>query len=168
MFTCVVSVCVCVCVCVFVCIDMFACALADLALTPRHRRYATTSDGTFVSDFTCLIQNFYGEECARPLHLVVDTSLVDSKISVKAFVTDPNAMVERCARARCVCVCMCMCACVRVCVCEYPCVRVFNVRARTRCQHVCLKHVYLHGGILRRRREELTCRGAASWRSSTR
>ena len=72
------------------------CAAMTRAAT---RRYATTPDGTFVSDFTCLIQNFYGEECARPLHLVVDTSLADSKIAVKGFVTDPNAMVERCARS---------------------------------------------------------------------
>lgn len=48
--------------------------------------YATTTlNGEFLVDNSSLIHNFYSNECANPIHLVVDTTLLRDSVSVRGF-----------------------------------------------------------------------------------
>src|SRR5690348_8566924 len=59
------------------------------------RRYATSLNGVDITEHSCLIHDFYGTECATPVHLVLDTALTDDKLSVKAFVSTPLSLADR-------------------------------------------------------------------------
>eukprot|EP00516_Mucochytrium_quahogii_P006853 CAMPEP_0203764318 /NCGR_PEP_ID=MMETSP0098-20131031/17604_1 /ASSEMBLY_ACC=CAM_ASM_000208 /TAXON_ID=96639 /ORGANISM=" , Strain NY0313808BC1" /LENGTH=289 /DNA_ID=CAMNT_0050660125 /DNA_START=80 /DNA_END=949 /DNA_ORIENTATION=+ len=51
--------------------------------------YATVSDqNALINQQSCLIQDFYSAECGTPLHMVVDTSLTNNVLGVKAFMSD--------------------------------------------------------------------------------
>lgn len=57
--------------------------------------YATSADGTvLINQQSCLIQDFFSAECKDPLHLVMDTSLTNSTLSVKAFLSDTVELGE--------------------------------------------------------------------------
>lgn len=56
--------------------------------------YGTTTDSQPISEFSCLIHDFYATECARPLQLSVDTSFVKPNLNIRAFVTTPMAAAE--------------------------------------------------------------------------
>jgi len=49
--------------------------------------YATTVDGCSITEHSCLIHDFYSKECRQPIHLVVDTSLLQNSLSMKAYVS---------------------------------------------------------------------------------
>jgi len=57
--------------------------------------YATSVSGETVTEFNCLIHDFYASECASPLQLVVDTSMTSSKLTAKAFVSAPLSVAEK-------------------------------------------------------------------------
>jgi translation initiation factor 3 subunit F len=64
----------------------------------RHfgiERYATTVDGSPITEHSALIHEFYGTECAEPVHLVIDASLAENTIGIKAFVSRPLAVANR-------------------------------------------------------------------------
>lgn len=63
-------------------------------------RYATTSDSQPISEFSCLIHDFYAMECQRPLQLSVDTSLLQPKLNIRAFITTPMTVADKCVRTR--------------------------------------------------------------------
>ena len=55
--------------------------------------YATTNSNesgsaVAINQCSCLIQDFFAAECEDPLHMVVDTSLANQALSVKAFLGD--------------------------------------------------------------------------------
>jgi translation initiation factor 3 subunit F len=54
--------------------------------------YAT---GTSITDQSVYIHDFYGQQCAQPLHLIVDTSLTSGKMGLKAFVNVPLIVDEK-------------------------------------------------------------------------
>lgn len=65
--------------------------------------YATAVKGAMpITEISCRIHDFYGEECTRPVHLVVDTLLRQPKIAVKAFISSPLAVATRCVTS-CAC-----------------------------------------------------------------
>lgn len=49
----------------------------------------TTSQGQFIVDNSSLINDFYSSECERPVHLVVDTTLLGDNMDVRGFVSKP-------------------------------------------------------------------------------
>eukprot|EP00616_Rhizochromulina_sp_CCMP1243_P001437 CAMPEP_0118963828 /NCGR_PEP_ID=MMETSP1173-20130426/1635_1 /TAXON_ID=1034831 /ORGANISM="Rhizochromulina marina cf, Strain CCMP1243" /LENGTH=299 /DNA_ID=CAMNT_0006912213 /DNA_START=83 /DNA_END=982 /DNA_ORIENTATION=+ len=51
--------------------------------------YATSMEGVSVVDSSSLIHGFYAEECADPVHLVVDTAMRGDTLGVKAYVSTP-------------------------------------------------------------------------------
>jgi len=58
--------------------------------------YATSSEGgVLINEQSCLIHGFFASECTSPLHLVVDTSLKDNSLGVKAFSMVPLTIKER-------------------------------------------------------------------------
>ena len=57
--------------------------------------YATTADGTPITEQSCLIHEFYGTECAKPVHLVLDTCLDQMAVGIKAFVSTPLSVASR-------------------------------------------------------------------------
>jgi len=57
--------------------------------------YATTSDSQPISEFSCLIHDFYAMECQRPLQLSVDTSLLQPKLNIRAFITTPMTVADK-------------------------------------------------------------------------
>lgn len=50
----------------------------------------TTAVGEYINDNSSLINDFYAGECANPVHLVVDTTLMGDKVNVKGFVNHKN------------------------------------------------------------------------------
>lgn len=56
-------------------------------VNPSERVVGWFSTGTDVSGSNALIHSFYSNECANPVHLVVDTTLQDNRMSIKAFVS---------------------------------------------------------------------------------
>lgn len=58
-------------------------------------------DAQPISEFSCLIHDFYAGECARPLQLSVDTTLVQPKLNIRAFVTTPMAVADKYAALLC-------------------------------------------------------------------
>lgn len=54
-------------------------------------------EGSLVTDNSTLIHDFYANECAAPLHLVVDTSLPAgaSEMNVKAYISQPMLLGEQ-------------------------------------------------------------------------
>lgn len=57
--------------------------------------YATTADGVPITEQSCLIHEFYGTECTKPVHLVLDTCLNQLAIGIKAFVSTPLSVASR-------------------------------------------------------------------------
>lgn len=61
--------------------------------------YATTSGeqsgSSAINQCSCLIQDFFAAECEDPLHMVVDTSLANQGLSVKAFLGDRMMLGEK-------------------------------------------------------------------------
>jgi len=57
--------------------------------------YATTVDGSPITEHSALIHEFYGTECQEPVHLVIDASLAENTIGIKAFVSRPLAVANR-------------------------------------------------------------------------
>jgi len=51
--------------------------------------YATSMDGMCIVDSSSLIHDFYANECADPIHIVVDTALIANTVGVKAYVSTP-------------------------------------------------------------------------------
>jgi translation initiation factor 3 subunit F len=51
--------------------------------------YATSTAGVSIVDSSSLIHDFYTNECADPVHIVVDTSMARDTVAVKAFVSAP-------------------------------------------------------------------------------
>ncbi|CAM9614191.1 unnamed protein product [Ascophyllum nodosum] len=51
--------------------------------------YATSYDGVLIVDDSSLIHDFYTGECARPVHLVVDTALKNNVVGCKGFISTP-------------------------------------------------------------------------------
>lgn len=49
----------------------------------------TTEQGQFLNDNSSLINNFYRSECERPVHIVVDTTLMGDNLDVRGFVSKP-------------------------------------------------------------------------------
>lgn len=49
----------------------------------------TTEQGQFLNDNSSLINNFYRTECERPVHLVVDTTLIGDNLDVRGFMSKP-------------------------------------------------------------------------------
>lgn len=47
----------------------------------------TTLNGQFIVDTSSLFHDFYTNECANPVHLVVDTTLMTDKINARGFVS---------------------------------------------------------------------------------
>ncbi|KAG7672636.1 hypothetical protein Ndes2526B_g08836 [Nannochloris sp. 'desiccata'] len=56
-------------------------------VNPGERIVGWFSTGTDVSGSNALIHTFYTNECVNPVHLVVDTTLQDNKMSIKSFVS---------------------------------------------------------------------------------
>lgn len=57
--------------------------------------YGTTGEGEAFSSHSCLIHDFYGRECRQPIHLVVDTSLRNNTLDIKAFVSSRLTISSR-------------------------------------------------------------------------
>ncbi|CAE7710053.1 TIF3F1, partial [Symbiodinium microadriaticum] len=53
--------------------------------------YTTVPEGSLLTDNSSLIHEFYSHECSDPVHLVVDASLTESDINIRAFIS--KAMV---------------------------------------------------------------------------
>jgi len=51
--------------------------------------YATTYTGLDITDSSSLIHDFYTSECESPVHLVVDTSLQNNEVGLKAYISSP-------------------------------------------------------------------------------
>jgi translation initiation factor 3 subunit F len=52
--------------------------------------YTTTTDaGEVIINNTSLIHDFYAKECASPVHLVVDTTLIGDTMGIRAFLSVP-------------------------------------------------------------------------------
>ncbi|KAJ1406724.1 JAB1/Mov34/MPN/PAD-1 ubiquitin protease-domain-containing protein [Ochromonadaceae sp. CCMP2298] len=49
---------------------------------------STTGQGQFIIDTSSLIQDFYSSECANPVHLVVDTTLMGDNMGIRAFLSN--------------------------------------------------------------------------------
>jgi translation initiation factor 3 subunit F len=47
----------------------------------------TTSQGQFITDNSSLINDIYAKECDRPVHIVVDTTLMGDNMDVRGFVS---------------------------------------------------------------------------------
>jgi translation initiation factor 3 subunit F len=56
-------------------------------VNPRDRIVGWFSTGTDLAGSDALIHNFYADQCAKPVHLVLDTTLQNARMSVKAFVS---------------------------------------------------------------------------------
>lgn len=57
--------------------------------------YATSDDsGALLNDHSCLIHDFYASECDAPVHVVVDTSLNQDQVQVKAFTSSALSLVD--------------------------------------------------------------------------
>lgn len=52
----------------------------------------TTAQGQFINDNSALINDIYMTECERPIHLVVDTTLMGSSMDIRGFVNSPVAV----------------------------------------------------------------------------
>mmetsp|Transcript_20698 Transcript_20698/g.25096 ORF Transcript_20698/g.25096 Transcript_20698/m.25096 type:complete len:287 (+) Transcript_20698:356-1216(+) len=57
--------------------------------------YATSDGGILINEQSCLIHDFFTAECPDPFHLVVDTSLQDNMLGVKAFISSPLILGDR-------------------------------------------------------------------------
>ena len=58
-------------------------------------RYATSFDGQDVNENSCMFHDFYGRGCARrPVHLVVDTSLTNDTLGIRAYFSSPLTIGE--------------------------------------------------------------------------
>jgi len=62
--------------------------------------YATTVDGSAFTEHSCLIHDFYSQECKQPVHLVVDTSLINNALNIKAFISSRLTIEPRMLAAR--------------------------------------------------------------------
>ncbi len=64
-------------------------AMASLQqkVNPSERIVGWFSTGNDVAGSDALIHSFYTGECANPVHLVVDTTLQDNRMGIKAFVS---------------------------------------------------------------------------------
>jgi translation initiation factor 3 subunit F len=59
------------------------------------RRYSTATGSELLDDASLVIHSFFSDNfCAKPVHLCVDTRLVDDRIDARAFVTAPNALTR--------------------------------------------------------------------------
>ena len=56
-------------------------------VNPGERILGWFSTGTDVSGSDALIHTFYTNDCKNPVHLVVDTTLQDNRMAIKAFVS---------------------------------------------------------------------------------
>lgn len=54
---------------------VYHCLIPCTAYLFLFGRYATSYDGVLIVDDSSLIHDFYTGECARPVHLVLDTAL---------------------------------------------------------------------------------------------
>mmetsp|Transcript_1292 Transcript_1292/g.1541 ORF Transcript_1292/g.1541 Transcript_1292/m.1541 type:complete len:289 (+) Transcript_1292:89-955(+) len=57
--------------------------------------YATSDGISSIDEQSCLIHDFFTAECADPIHLVVDTSLTNRHLGVKAFLSTPLVLGDR-------------------------------------------------------------------------
>eukprot|EP00899_Mesostigma_viride_P020248 jgi/Mesvir1/28224/Mv04773-RA.1 len=64
-------------------------------VNPKETIVGWYSTGTGVRASDALIQDFYGREVATPVHLTVDTTMTDDKISVKAYVSNLLSLGSR-------------------------------------------------------------------------
>jgi hypothetical protein len=71
------------------------CRRKRYALRFETARHATTVDGSPITEHSALIHEFYGTECQEPVHLVIDASLAENTIGIKAFVSRPLAVANR-------------------------------------------------------------------------
>mmetsp|Transcript_12886 Transcript_12886/g.16941 ORF Transcript_12886/g.16941 Transcript_12886/m.16941 type:complete len:235 (+) Transcript_12886:198-902(+) len=51
--------------------------------------YATSYEGIDIIDSSSLIHDFYTSECDSPIHIVVDTSLQENEVGIKAYISSP-------------------------------------------------------------------------------
>ena len=52
--------------------------------------YATTSkDGSFITEYSSLIHEFYHGQCKNPVHVVIDTNLQSDIMHARAFMSQP-------------------------------------------------------------------------------
>lgn len=56
-------------------------------VNPKEVVVGWYSTGLELSGSDALIQDFYSQECANPIHLVLDTDLTDQRLGIKAFVS---------------------------------------------------------------------------------
>jgi translation initiation factor 3 subunit F len=55
--------------------------------------YTTTSpEGALINHNSSLINDFFLADCASPIHIVVDTSLVSDKVDVRGFISQPMSI----------------------------------------------------------------------------
>jgi translation initiation factor 3 subunit F len=54
----------------------------------------TTSQGQFINDNSALINDVYLTECVRPVHLVMDTTLLGSNMDIRGFVNSTVSVGE--------------------------------------------------------------------------
>lgn len=52
----------------------------------------TTSQGQFINDNSALINDVYLTECERPIHLVMDTTLLGSSMDIRGFINETVAV----------------------------------------------------------------------------
>lgn len=58
-------------------------------------RYSTASgNGDLLDDVSLTFHEFFDTLCLRPVHVVVDTRLLQDKVEVKAFVASNNALAK--------------------------------------------------------------------------
>ena len=69
--------------------------LAAVLHLPDAIRYGTAVDGVQITSSSALIHEFYGNECPEPVHLTVDTSMVNASINIKAFISVPLTVAVR-------------------------------------------------------------------------
>jgi translation initiation factor 3 subunit F len=52
--------------------------------------FATTNeDGSYINEFSTLINEFYNDQCKNPVHIVIDTTLVNDKLVPHGFICQP-------------------------------------------------------------------------------
>lgn len=64
-----------------------AMATLQRKVNSRERVVGWFSTGTVVPGSDALFQSFYANECANPVHLIVDTTLQNDRMSIKAYVS---------------------------------------------------------------------------------
>mmetsp|Transcript_42518 Transcript_42518/g.51632 ORF Transcript_42518/g.51632 Transcript_42518/m.51632 type:complete len:286 (-) Transcript_42518:298-1155(-) len=64
-------------------------------VNPKEVIVGWYSTGDGVGSIDALIQDFYGRDCANPLHLTVDTQMVDETLSIKAYLSNTVTLGDK-------------------------------------------------------------------------